>query len=170
MCPIWAVCSSADLRKVDTCVRNAGRFVLGLRKYDTVKYLISTDLKWLFPIYMFNLEILKLAYDINTGNCPPYFYNYLCYTAQDNIRCTRNNSYIHSTSNVISKSFFHKAKQLWLNLPIDIQEIDSRNSFKSQLFKFYLKKQCQENIPSHDEDCCDYSCIESAIASIMCQN
>ena len=77
-------------------------------------------------------------------------YNYLSYTAEDNIRCTRNNSYIQSTSNVISKSFFHKPKQLWLNLPIDIQEIDSRNSFKSQLFKLYLEKQCQENIPAND--------------------
>ena len=73
MCPVWETGSSEIIKKIDSCVRNAGRFVLGLRKYDTVKYLITTDLRWLFSNYMHDYEVLKLAFDIYTGQGPPYF-------------------------------------------------------------------------------------------------
>lgn len=167
MSPIWGVCSASNLKKIEACIRNAGRFVLNLRKYDTVKYLISTDLSWLFPSYMHNFETLKLAFDINTASCPPYFYDYLNFNNSDSIRCTRNQSYLQTNSEIISKSFRNKAKQLWLNLPEDIVNVDSPNIFKSRLFKFYLDKQSNESMPIHDEDSCDFSCIEAAIMYAM---
>jgi len=58
-------------------VGNAGRFVLVLGKYDTVKHLITIDLRWLFSNYMCDYETIKLAFDIYSGQGPPYFQDYL---------------------------------------------------------------------------------------------
>ena len=116
--------------------------------------------------YMHNVEVLKLAFDIQRGNCPPYFYDYLN-PNNDIIKCTRNHSYLNSISRISSKSFLNKAKQLWLNVPNDIIDVDSRNSFKFRIQKYYLEKQSNENLPIHNEDCCDYSCIDAAILNAV---
>ena len=115
---------------------------------------------------MYNYEILRLAYDIYNVQCPPYFYNYLSDNT-DNILCTRNGSYLQPSSIVISKPFQFNAKQLWLSLSEDLRMLDSRNVFKLRVFDLYLEKQRSESIPIHDEDSCDFSCIESAIINAM---
>jgi hypothetical protein len=40
--------------------------------------------------------------------------------------------------------------------------------FKSKLFELLLREEVQQCLPNHDEEtCCDYSCIESAINSVL---
>ena len=168
MCPLWGVGSSKIRKKVDICVRNAGRFVLGLRKYDTVKHLITIDLRWLFSNYMCDYETLKLAFDIYSGQGPPYFQDYLNLNDNDNnVMRTRNGTYLQPCSRQSSKSFQYRAKQLWLNLPDEHRNTDSRNSFKSSIFNLLIQKQSADSLPIPDVDCCDFSCIESAIINAM---
>ena len=95
----------------------AGRFVLGLRKYDNVKAAMSTDLKWLFPKYSYYFDVLKLAYNILCRNCPPYFYDYLNYD-ESLVKSTRGKRYLQSNVNSpLDKSFVNRARQLWLGMP-----------------------------------------------------
>jgi len=64
MCPIWGTCPRCTKLQVERMLRRAGRFVLKLQKYDTVKHEMSTELKWLFPDYVYQYELLNLAYSI----------------------------------------------------------------------------------------------------------
>jgi len=73
MCPIWGSATKTCKKKIDAVLRKAGRYVLGLQKYDKVKYEMSYQIisfpRWLFPDNMCQDEILKLAYSILAGNC-----------------------------------------------------------------------------------------------------
>jgi hypothetical protein len=136
------------MNKVERILRRAGRFVLGLKKFDRVKSAISSDLKWLFPTNKH--EVLKIAFKFLEGNCPPYFYDYLTFD-DSRIMITPKNAYfisnVNSTS--VNKSFKFKAKQLWLGLPDDLANAESEYVFKTnKFFKLLLSEQIQQCQPS----------------------
>jgi hypothetical protein len=86
---------NSDVKKIiESLLRRAGRFVLGLNKYDSIKLDISERLNWLFPTNIYKYEVLKLTYSIMTKQCPPYFYDYVNF---DNLvlKNTRTKQYVN---------------------------------------------------------------------------
>jgi len=170
-------------------LRRAGRFVLKLQKYDTVKHEMSAELKWLFPDYMYQYELLNLAYSIFIKSWPPYFNNYLDFTYIP-IRVTRNRTYYTNSASRLNSAYGYKtfkfnATALWLNLPLDydplISELlcgqgsvpdqncaipNSMSMFKRHLKQIYLDKQTEESAP-REEDVFNYSCIESVVNFVL---
>jgi len=187
MCPIWGSATKACKKKVEAVLRKAGRYVLSLQKYDKVKYEMSNLLMWLFPDNMYQYEILKLAYSILAGNCPPYFNKYLDFSYIPT-RVTRNKTYYQtSLSNLRSntsygyKSFKFVATTLWLNLPTnaaeaqeefmcDLQSMSVSQSlpvFKKTLKRMYLDRQMEESAPREEDHPCNYSCIDSVVNFVL---
>ncbi len=78
---------------MERIIRRAGRFVLGLHKYDKVKLRISNELKWLLPDKLYQLEVLKLTFGIIYGICPPFFSNCIDLSTTTT-RATRKNTYV----------------------------------------------------------------------------
>jgi len=171
MSVIWGTCNLKTKKQVERIVRRSARFVLSLHKYDKVKLRTTDELKWLFPHYLYQYELLKIAYGIFIGQCPQYFEGYLDY--KFTTRNTRNKTYLWDKSNTSYglKSFRHCAIALWLNLPVDMYQAESDFTsltvFKKQLKLLYLEKQLEESIAKDDEHICNYSCIDSVVNYVL---
>lgn len=158
---IWGSAGKKYITAVESILRRVSRFVLGLRKYDSVKTIITADLKWLLPEYLYKFEILKMAHSILYDKCPPYFYNYL---NTDNINSitTRRNKYQFTKYIPVTKqgtrSFSHQGSQQWISLPSYLKSIDNSITFKKHLKEFILAEQAA-SCYVYDIDISDYDMI-----------
>jgi len=187
--PIWGNCKKNIGKAVERIIRRAARFVLGLSKYDKVKLRMSDELKWLLPSKLYQFEVIKLAYGIIYGMCPPYFTNYIDLSTTS-VRTTRSKTYTKLSTNYNPKSFIFNASSLWLLLDTVICSIDddtcdttrsnmiiqhndvlcpftqnvvTYNVFKKEVKNAYLRQQVEECTVVEDEHICNYSCIESVV-------
>ena len=158
---------------------------------------MTNELKWLFPDYMYQYEVLKLAFSIFSNYCPPYFDKYLDFSYVPT-KITRNRTYYNVTTSNTKygyKTFKYIATTLWLNLPASsssiesntcenpymitdefyeyrsvskpIYESESPSIFKKTLKRMYLDKQLEESAPSEEEHVCNYSCIDSVVNYVL---
>jgi hypothetical protein len=58
---------------IERIIRQSARYIFALTRYDAVKILISEELKWLFPKYAHQYEVLKLCFMTVRGCVPQYF-------------------------------------------------------------------------------------------------
>jgi len=171
MSVIWGTANTAIVKLIESIIRRSGRFVLGLQKYDNVKLDITDKLKWLFPVNIYQFEVLKLANAIINKTCPPYFYNYL--KLEFNLKNTRNKEYVncsHPVTKYGRRCFSYNAI---LALPI-LNNIDCSSTngkvFNSKIKKYLLDKQLKHatQINTSDFECtCDYSCIDDVVNSVI---
>lgn len=128
-------------------IRACTRFICNKAKYDSICDIINVDLEFLHPKYLYQYELLKIAYKININECPKYFINYFsnndCHTV-----ITRKKSYVSnmngSANNMLRNSFKIKASELWSNLPnsiIDVIPLISFKTFKKLIFSHLLNQQ-----------------------------
>ena len=169
MCIIWGTANKTTKLSLENIIRKAGRFVLSLRKYDQVKNEITQTLKWLFPDYMYQYEVLKLAFSIFDGSCPPYFVDYLD-TTSFITKYTRRNMYTSSASVIQphcsfgKRSFKYNAAKLWFGLDVMNVNLNSISSFKNSVKKYLLNKQSEHtNSADLHENVCNLSCIDDVV-------
>ena len=117
-------------------IRTAARLVMGLRKYDSVRFELSTVLKWLLPTYMFQYSILCYAYQlINHNYAPLYFSEQMKTNNQVHLHHTRSGNQLQVNipkTNYGSRMFTYSAFSLWNSLP-DTDKQVTYNIFKIKI-------------------------------------
>jgi hypothetical protein len=171
MSVIWGTANASVVKLIESIIRRSGRFVLGLQKYDSVKFEITDKLKWLFPSNIYQLEVLKLSHSIVNKTCPPYFENYL--NLESYVKNTRNKEYVnctHPSTKYGRRCFKYIAT---LSLPtlnkIDCSSLNVK-VVSSKLKKYLLDKQLQNVTFNNTDDfecTCDYSCIDDVVNNVV---
>jgi len=164
MCPIFGTAPNFNIDCIEKIVRRLGRFILNIKKYDSVKFDITSKLKWLFPDNLYKLETLKIVFNIFTGNCPNFFLSYIDFVNINTIT-TRTNTYVRpiytGNTELYKRSFLYSAIVLWYSIPLDLRLSSSYNSFKYKVKNLLLNEQLLTcNIPNNEADQLNYSCIE----------
>jgi hypothetical protein len=149
-CIVWL--NHSNLKIIEGVFRQACRFVFDLNRFDSVRFLICDELKWLFPKFKQQYEILKLCF-LSYHECvPAYFREYLV-SVPDNYLMTRNRCYSdepYSTLAVYGKrSVKYHASHYWNNFILSPPSPDfhlqmSFVQFKSYVLDYLLK--CQKVI------------------------
>jgi Reverse transcriptase (RNA-dependent DNA polymerase)/Endonuclease-reverse transcriptase len=166
---IWGTSGKGHVKAVESIIRRAGRFVLGLKKFDSVKNIITNDLKWLFPSYLYQYEVLKMAQTIVNRNCPPFFFDYLQFNNVNTIN-TRSKSYNYISNSPATKigkrAFYFQGSQQWISLSdVNLRETTNFVTFKKQLKQFILDKQSNSCYNYDDIDMSNYDDIIERVAN-----
>jgi hypothetical protein len=116
-CIVWL--NTSNFKIIERVFRQASRFVFDLTRFDSVRFLICDELKWLLPKFKQQYEIFKL-YFLSCLECvPAYFRDYLV-SVPDNFLMTRNRCYSdkpYSTIAFYGKwSVKYQASHCWNNL------------------------------------------------------
>jgi hypothetical protein len=155
---------------VERIIRQCGRFIYSLSKYDSVKMIITNELKWLFPKHCHKYELLKLCFLSTRNIVPEYFMNYLVSTNTESIK-TRSRSYPNepfpTQSSYGKKAVKFMASKAWNDFLLNTPDFDVNMSyiyFKTFLHDLLLQVQNNDLLAFDSEHAnCDFSCIESAI-------
>jgi hypothetical protein len=132
--------------------------------------LISEDLKWLFPKYAHQYEVLKLCFMTVRGCVPQYFNEYLTLNFNEHIqtrsRCYPDNPF-PTLSSYGKSAIKYIASKEWNDFVLNHSDFDlniSYDRFKCFVRDILLEKQCRDfKQTDADHTNCDFSCIESAI-------
>lgn len=145
------------------------RFVLGLRKYDSVSKEICFNIEWLFSKYLYSFNLMCLLYKNLVFTDNDYFFNYVD-LASNETRTTRNQSYLAPT--LLTKSawgthsFRYAAADTWLKLPDYVKNSATTfNSFKNACYAYFLSKQIDETLYNYEENDDILECIDHVIQS-----
>ena len=108
-------------------------------KYNDSAKPIYNKLKILTLEELYKIELCKLMYDYSTNNLPPPLIN--IYTSNRDIHShnTRQRHDTHITArrtDLLSRSFVHKAPDIWLTIPPKIKESRTKSAFKFHITKF----------------------------------
>ena len=136
--------SNCDIAKLQRIQNMCAKLVLNRRKSDSSKQALY-DLHWLPIKARIKFKILVYMYNCRVGNAPPYFTDLLTTKVQN--RCLRS-----SASSVVSyevplnkcKTFSDKCfstigPKLWNDLPLNIRQCSSVDSFKKHLKTHFLE-------------------------------
>ena len=168
MCPVWGTCSTEIIKKIDRIITKAGKFVLNIKYSSNIKNIVSENLKWFYTKYLYQFEVLKIAFNFLALdlNSDVYFKNYINPQNFQISRKTRNFTYIRS--NNIKRSFLHNATQLWINLPDELSSIINVNTFKTELSNHLLMLQNNEfDLQIKNNHYCNLSCIDSVVNNLI---
>jgi hypothetical protein len=148
---------------IQRIIRQSARYIFALTRYDSVKMLISENLKWLFPKYAHQYEVLKLCFMHVRGCVPQYFNEYLAPNFNEHIQ-TRSRCY---PDNPFKSAINYIASKEWNDFVLNHSDFDlniSYDRFKCFVRDLLLEKQCRDfKQTDADHTNCDFSCIESAI-------
>jgi hypothetical protein len=161
-------------KTMERILRQCARYIFGLTRYDSVKLRMSEILKWLFPKYLHQYEVLKLCFLSYRGRVPDYFNDYLTINVSEHIqtrsRCYPDNPY--TTNSMYGKlAIKYIASKEWNDFLLNQPDFDMNMSyfrFKTVIRDTLLSMQTNEFILSDTQHSnCDFSCIESAISDIL---
>lgn len=163
--------SSANLDKIDKIIKSAAKYVLMLRKFDSVSHEICHELEWLYSKYLYKYNLILFMHNTLRSTDNDYFYNYLDFS-NSTVQCTRSQPYI--SPNVVTQSnwgkctFKFRAVDEWLKIPdIEKKKITSTNSLRTKMFSYFLRYQISEtacNIDQCEEDICMDDIINNVIS------
>ena len=132
--PAWAPHTLTNINKIEAVQRRAARFVLNNYKYGpdaSLSQQITEKLKWTPLQHRRAAYDLSLFFKIRNGlvNIP--------FTSSVQASLRSPNTYIYiqaSHSEAYKYSYFCRTIRLWNQLPIEVRQISSLNSFKDKVF------------------------------------
>jgi hypothetical protein len=173
-CIVWM--NPSNFKIIERVFRQASRYVCNISRFDSIRLLITDELKWLFPKFRQQFELYKLCFLCNNRSVPNYFLNYLI-SAPDNCIITRSRCYSDEPFATLSSFGKHSVKfqasQLWNNFILNPLTNDfnlqmSFYNFKSLLHDHLLESQKHHFSFSNDEHVnCDFSCIGAVIRNTI---
>lgn len=165
MYSIYGTFNKQNENLIESIIRKCGRFILRLNKTSKVKLRISEELKLLFPKFLYQYEVLKIAHSIIKRNKPEYFSNFYDLSNNCISYTTRRCKYVTSNKYKLSNSFKFNSTNLWLNLPEQLQAINDNFTFKNKLFEYLIELQTLEfDLAESHHNFCDLSCIDDVIS------
>jgi hypothetical protein len=169
-CVIWlSRNSNKTFKTIDKIIRCMSRFVLGLRKYDSVGKEICFTIEWLYSKYLYSFNLMCLLFKTLVFTDNDYFFNYVD-LANKETRTTRNQTYLAPT--LLTKSawgshaFSYAAADTWFKLPDYVKNSATTfNNFKNACYAYFLTKQIEETLYYYEENDDILSCIDHVIQS-----
>lgn len=136
-CSVWGSCSEARLQALQKLQNRAARIVSN-SSYDTSATLLIKNLKWLTVSDMIKSETATVTYKAITGLAPSYLSDLFTKNSDRNIDISLRNAatdlYIPKmTTCKGQKAISFRGAKTWNQLPLDIKQANSLNSFKCQL-------------------------------------
>ena len=144
MAIIWGEAKNEDLKLVEKCVRRAGRLILDKTKKDKIRDEITTNLKWIFPTYLFQYKMCIFIHSILFFPVHiPYFNNYLqTHDIPYNTRSYfQNFQSTRCINNYGTRKLSYIANTLWRSIPIEIRRTEDTMLFKQDLRSYLLGQQ-----------------------------
>lgn len=131
--------------KLQTLQNQCIRFVFGVRKYEHISP-YRRQLKWLTTKSRRKYLLGSLIYKILSTRQPIYLFElleqYFSFPTRD-LRSTGQKTFDipFNKSKIFDKTFQYKAISLWNNLPKNVTDSETLNSFKNRLFKFLFENE-----------------------------
>jgi hypothetical protein len=140
MVALWDSADQIHLKNIEKIVKSAARLVLNKRSSDPISKHINEDLMWLMPSSLYQKTLLTMMYKlVNSDHAPEYFHENLKQVSQFHGYETRQSTKIHvpvkPKSNIVSRSFFFRAINLWNSLPREQTEVPYAVFCKNVTFK-----------------------------------
>jgi hypothetical protein len=158
---VWGKPNNQNYTAYKLVLKQAARFVLRKRRYDSVSEVMFNEFQWLKPELKLQYELLCFAYSVWQNNCPDTFRNYIDPSLISS-RQTRNRSQIicpNSEMNALSCNFL--ATKAWLEVFPVLESITSFNTFKKAVYDHLLPFNVYED--DVQSDACDLSCIDDVV-------
>ena len=137
---IWSSATKHRLQKIHRMQNRAVRNVLNARFNAP-----STPIYKQLGIPKFNdiakIQMCKLMYSYNIGSIPESMKSLFVRNSSIHSYNTRHSNEPHVVArrtSSISKTFIHQAPKLWLDLPLQMRNINSINYFSSKVKKYYI--------------------------------
>ncbi len=161
--------NNKTFKTIDKIIRCMSRFVLGLRKYDSVSKDICFTIEWLYSKYLYQFNLMCILYKSLVFTDNDYFFNYVDLSNSET-RATRSQTYL--APSLLTKSawgthsFRYAAADTWLKLPDYVKNNTMTfMSFKKACYAHFLTKQIDETLYYYEENDDILSCIDHVIKS-----
>ena len=145
---LWGVAKKKLIKRIDNIVKNSARFVLGVKKRDSVRLYICKKLMWLMPKELLIYKTLILFFKILKSDGIESFKGSFSKSKdrhQHNTRSTihvTNSNPLNTQNNSTYFSFESNAVRYWNVLPIKLRLIHDIQQFKLELKTHLL---CQQS-------------------------
>lgn len=171
-CVVWlGKTSSSNHNKIDKIIKSSAKYVLNLRKFDSVSFEICNELEWLYSKYLYKYNLVKFMYKIIQTPEGGYFHNYLDFT-NVKVQCTRSQNYV--SPNFESElcwgklTFRFRAVDEWMKIPdIEKDKVTSVYSLRNKMYSYFLRCQTSDlacNIDECDDDICMNEIMDNVIS------
>ena len=135
---IWNNCTQYEKDELEKIQTEAARIAIGATKLISLNALFS-EIQWETLQDRRHNHQLTLFYKMSNHLAPEYLTSLIpqpvAAASRYNLRNSNNLQTIHARTNLYYQSFLPSAIRNWNNLPIEIKQSDSVNSFKKHLFK-----------------------------------
>ena len=135
---IWNNCTQYEKDELEKIQTEAARIAIGATKLISLNTLFS-EIQWETLHDRRHNHQLTLFYKMNNHLAPEYLTSLIpqpvAAASRYNLRNSNSLQTIHARTNLYYQSFLPSAIRGWNNLPIEIKQSDSVNSFKKHLFK-----------------------------------
>ena len=136
---IWGTCGQTELDRVFRLQKRAARVITNSDYLEHSGPLFQ-DLKWLPLHERIDFHRCVLVYKGLHGLAPKYICNKLRYTSSVSQRCTRATSSLmlfkpRPKCELFKRSFVYSGPNSWNNLPCEIRQANSLQSFKHLVLK-----------------------------------
>ena len=145
---IWGDMNKKSSQSIEKMIRTLARLVLGKKKYDRILNLMTSELQWLLPQFLYIFKIACLVFKLHNCKSVEYFNDYFIFNnAVHSYPTTSSNKFnvnFHINGNFGFSTFHFKAIMIWNGLPNNIKEIKSYVTFKNTLKQYLLTKQIND--------------------------
>lgn len=135
-CSVWDNCSSENKKMLDSVHVEAARIITGGTKLCSIEKLFA-DLGWDCLQERRNKQKLVIMYKMIYGITPNYLTELVPPLVREGnpyrLRNSNNIELLHANTNLYFNSFLPSTIRSWNNLPVEIQQADSLQSFKFNL-------------------------------------